>query len=208
MPFWYEILSVLDINIFFWSHVNSLANLAAHQSHISHIQAVRHDSSPPQTPTFCFREFQAHNRLLSTMNLLADDQPMQIQIPTHHDHFKITPATPLPSPRQPEHPDTPTNDNQPLERTCSVYRNRKIDEHEENFYKSTTINVDDYNLQMPQPPFIPGMPNGGHHPHWADELCEGDRDIGVCTCDHIEVNAGLSAIWGIFTILLTFSREF
>lgn len=172
--------------------INSLANLAAHQSHITQIKAAHQMESPPQTPTFCFREFQAHNRLLSTMNLLTDDQPLQIQIPSLHDHFKITPATPLPSPRHPE----ATDDNQPLERTCSVYRNKKLDRNEENLYKSTTINVDDYNLQLPQGPFIPGVPNGGHHPHWADELGEGDREIGVCTCDHIEVNAGLSVIWG------------
>lgn len=110
---------------------------------------------------------------------------MHIQIPMG-DGIIITPATPLPSPspsqqKQDKAEDAKIDDMPefPLERTCSVYRNRKLDD-------STTKEGDDEYQQQ----FYPGgMPNGnGHHTHWADEFCDAEnRALGVCTCDHIEV---------------------
>lgn len=85
----------------------------------------------------------------------------------------------------------PTDDIHPLERKCSVYRSRKLEANE-----TTTINIadvdDDANVQyqqQSQPFYTGGMPNGGHHTHWADEYCDDDdnRTVGICTCDHIEV---------------------
>jgi hypothetical protein len=127
---------------------------------------------------------------------------MHIQIPVPNDGIIITPATPLPSPspsghhhkqqdNQVTHRPTAHDENVddmpefPLERTCSVYRNRKLDE-------TTTINAGDLDDEYQQQQFYPGgIPNGngGHHTHWADEFCDGEnRALGVCTCDHIEVN--------------------
>ncbi|CAO1304564.1 unnamed protein product [Diamesa serratosioi] len=91
----------------------------------------------------------------------------------------------------------PTDDIQPLERKCSVYRSRKLEANE-----TTTINIadvdDDTNVQyqqQPQPFYTGGMPNGGHHTHWADDYCddEDNRTVGICTCDHIECAQGRAA---------------
>jgi hypothetical protein len=117
-------------------------------------------------------------------------------MPTLGDNFIITPATPLPSPQnnkqatadQDEQDEDPM-DTFPLERKCSVYRNRKLESNEENYYNATTINVTDVDEMNLQPPLYPGqIPNGIPHPHWADEYCDSEhRTLGVCTCDHIEV---------------------
>lgn len=150
---------------------------------------VSHTGTPPVSPGICFRQHQQFFKE-SQGNLLSAHHPMHIQIPMMNDGIIITPATPLPSPSptnhrmQQEHTHDAKHDDMPefpLERTCSVYRNRKLD--------GTTIrdSIDDENQQQ----FYPGgMPNGngGHHTHWADEFCEGENcALGVCTCDHIEV---------------------
>lgn len=158
---------------------------------------VSQAGTPPASPGICFRQ---QNQFFkeSQGNLLSAHHQIHIQIPVPNDGIIITPATPLPSPspstlhlKQQEHQpvvqDTKVDDMPefPLERTCSVYRNRKLDE-------TTTINAGDLDDEYQQQQFYPGgMPNGngGHHTHWADELCDSEnRALGVCTCDHIEVN--------------------
>jgi hypothetical protein len=148
---------------------------------------VSQAGTPPASPGVCFRQNQQFFKE-SQGNLLSAHQPMHIQIPGG-DGIIITPATPLPSPSPTSHrkqdraEDAKVDDMPefPLERTCSVYRNRKLDD------TTTRNDVDDEYQQQ----FYPGgMPNGngGHHTHWADEFCDGEnRALGICTCDHIEV---------------------
>lgn len=160
------------------------------------------DGSPPQTPTLLYCKGQTYKH--SQQNLLSS----QLHIPGANDHIIITPATPLPSPHPSQHQSrqhlnqrdsendhlvdhlSPEDDDTPLERKCSVYRNKKLGVHDESFYKSTTIKLEDsdeFNLQ-PAHPYFPGIPNGGHHPHWSDDYCDSEhRTLGVCTCDHVEV---------------------
>lgn len=112
-----------------------------------------------------------------------------------NDGIIITPATPLVSPspsggrqqqcdqpnlsvqdlRQPkvsnEMPEFP-----PLERTCSVYRNRKLE--------AETTNVDE---QREKTQFhISAMPNG-HQTQFGEEFCDSENRVCVCTCDRFEV---------------------
>lgn len=159
--------------------------------------------TPPGSPNICFR--QRHFFEKSQRNLLsAQHHPIHIQIPSAKDGIIITPATPLPSPspsNQRHHEGQQTHQTAqderasesaddmlefPLERTCSVYRNRKLEANE-----TTTLNIQLDDEQQQQ--FYPGgMPNGngGHHTHWADEFCDAEnRMLGVCTCDHVEVNS-------------------
>lgn len=159
---------------------------------------VSHAGTPPASPGICFRQHQ-HFFKQSQSNLLSAQQHhLHIQIPQDgNEGIIITPATPLPSPspssnqlkQQQQHrteaqPIVDDMPEFPLERACSVYRNRKLEANE-----PSTVDMDDeYQLQQQ---FYPGgMPNGNgaHHTHWADELCEAEsRAMGVCTCDHIEV---------------------
>lgn len=157
---------------------------------------VSHASTPPshQNNTLCpfhhpqqFKESQAN--LLSVLN----------------DGIIITPATPLPSPspsnkEQQQHDnqhqkhmqhastqdvrvsnhvvdDLPAEDFPPLERTCSVYRNRKLD--------AETTNVD----QTPSQFYIGAMPNGlqQNTQFGESEFCEAENRVCVCTCDRVEV---------------------
>lgn len=163
---------------------------------------VSNAESPPASPAVGFR--QHHFFKENHGNLLTANHPIHIQIPNaNNDGFIITPATPLPSP-------SPSNQKQqeallaeqtktqeriaadadefpdfPLERTCSVYRNRKLQAND-----TTTVNVADIDDEYQQQFYPGGMPNGngGHHTHWADEFCDSEnRMVGVCTCDHIEV---------------------
>lgn len=164
---------------------------------------VSHAGTPPASPGICFR--QQHFFKKSQSNLLSAHHPIHIQIPNaNNDGIIITPATPLPSPspsnqRQQDnqglHPQEVAHEERtsekvedlpefPLERACSVYRNRKLEE------KETTLNIPDIDDEYQQQFYPGGMPNGngGHHTHWADEFCDSEnRMLGVCTCDHIEV---------------------
>lgn len=146
---------------------------------------VSHATTPPshQNNNLCpfhhpqqFKESQAN--LLSVLN----------------DGIIITPATPLPSPspsnkeqqpasaqdlHAPNHvvvDDLPADDFPPLERTCSVYRNRKLD--------AETTNVD----QTPSQFYIGTMPNGLQNTQFGEsEFCEAENRVCVCTCDRVEV---------------------
>lgn len=100
------------------------------------------------------------------------------------DSIIITPATPQASPGR-----TPTGEPNQLERKCSFYRERKLDNYEMNLNnKSGTITSshdqlvcgDEYHTTY-------NLPNGGQK--WTDaEYCDSEhRHMGVCTCDHVEV---------------------
>jgi len=171
-------------------------------------QASHHHDDQPGTPTVCF--YQHPFSKPSQSNLLSahhhqqqQHQPIHIQIPgPMNDGIIITPATPLPSP-SPSSQNQKQQDNQqlatqpiaqqaeqlpatiddlpefPLERACSVYRNRKLDE--------TAVDMDEQQASAQQQFYPGGMPNG-HHTHWTDDLCDSEhRNLGVCTCDHVEV---------------------
>ncbi|XP_058447523.1 uncharacterized protein LOC131427945 isoform X2 [Malaya genurostris] len=172
-----------------------------------------HDLTPPQTPTLCFGEHQQSTHLASK-NPNTFSQPLHLQIPTN-DPIIITPATPQATPpgklslqlhhstTTPEdegRPQTPTPGT--LERKCSVYRGRKLDPFEEHFYStnSTTIN----HQHQPDDVFYghqPHLPNGEHRrssyvcKYEAEYYCcdAEHRQLGVCTCDHIECAQGRAA---------------
>ncbi|XP_052894215.1 uncharacterized protein LOC128301667 [Anopheles moucheti] len=152
-------------------------------------------------------------------------QPLTLQIP--NDPIIITPATPQATPpgRLGLKPLVLTDDEEAhpltsptpgaLERKCSVYRGRKLDPFEEQFYNATTIT----NAQHPHhqyhpddvffPPGTGSVPNGGgghstttttpgHQQlaKWDSEYycCECDhRQYGVCTCDQFECAQGRAA---------------
>lgn len=190
---------------------------------------VSQAESPPASPMICFRQQQQFFKQ-SQSNLLSAQHPIHIQIPVSSNGIIITPATPLPSPSPSSHKQQENQALQahqyaqdvrvsgrdedlhefPLERTCSVYRNRKLDGNE-----TTTFNIGDLDDECQQQFYPGGMPNGngGHHTHWADEYCESEnRMIGVCTCDHVEVKDKLFdvicgkmfvlfALWKIIFIL-------
>lgn len=137
--------------------------------------------SPPGSPSVGFRHHQ-HFFKQSQSNLLSAHHPIHIQIPTS-DGIIITPATPLPSPTPSKLLEQRENEDEmpefPLERTCSIYRNRRL------LAEETTVDLGDEQYQQQ---FYPsGMPNGnGHHTHWADEFGEPDEMLDY-TCDHVEV---------------------
>lgn len=151
------------------------------------------EATPPTTPTLCFvksgSEDQAdeHNR--------HHLPPNQLHIPIAHDSFLVTPATPLPS---------PTNQLPPhghLERKCSVYRGRELSALEEqnsnnNNNFATTINSTNVHDIQGSDEYNFNIPNGGRNHHqihpakqWTDmDYCDSElRQMGICTCDHIEV---------------------
>lgn len=156
--------------------------------------ASHQHGTPPASPGYCLRQQQQFCFKQSSNLLSAHHHPIQIQIPGPNDGgIIITPATPLPSPSPTNHQSgdhkTATDKDEmldfPLERACSVYRNRKLGDE-------TTLEMEDEEKQQQYYPG--GMPNGnsgsggGHHTHWADEYCDAEnRTLGVCTCDHIEV---------------------
>jgi hypothetical protein len=171
--------------------------------------------TPPASPGICFRQ-QQHFFKQSQSNLLSAHHPIHIQIPNaNNDGIIITPATPLPSPspsasnhRAQEHQRNDTkaaaNDDDmqefPLERTCSVYRNRKLEANE----PTAILDIDDE--QQHQQFYPGGLPNGngGHHTHWADEFYDAEnRALGVCPCDHIEVK-----LMSSFCLLFFFHPSF
>lgn len=122
-----------------------------------------------------------------------------------NDGIIITPATPLPSPspsgkeqqqlllqqdnqkrtsiqdlRVPKTVDD-LPDFPPLERTCSVYRNRKLD--------AETTKVEQQHESSSQF-YIGTMPNGHQtqQQQYGDgEFCEAENRVCVCTCDRVEV---------------------
>lgn len=146
--------------------------------------------TPPASPGICLRQQQQffpenHGNLL------------HIQIPGK-DGIIITPATPLVSP-SPHHQPNEDLLEFPLERACSVYRAKKLGE-------PTAVNVDelDEEQQQQQQFYLGAMPNGngGHHAHWADEFCDTDRTLGVCTCDHVEVKKRRAGFFSLLDALL------
>jgi hypothetical protein len=115
-----------------------------------------------------------------------------------NDGIIITPATPLPSPSPSGKDQQPDNqqrasiqdlrlpkivddlpDFPPLERTCSVYRNRKLD--------AETTKVDAQQQQQSQ--FYIGMMPNGHQMQFVGdaEFCDAENRACVCTCDRVEV---------------------
>lgn len=150
--------------------------------------------SPPGSPGICFRQQQQFFRE-SQGNLLSAQHPIHIQIPASKDGgIIITPATPLPSPSPHQQPADDMPDF-PLERACSVYRAKKLGVNE-----PTALSIDELDEEQQQQQFYLGaVPNGGgHHAHWADEFCDTDRTLGVCTCDHVEVKARTSSSKAFF----------
>lgn len=162
--------------------------------------ASQYEFSPPNTPICLFK----HHYLPMHSHHIDDDHNQQqktqqsptaavthttIQLPC--DDIIVTPATPLPS------PGPPTADQ--LERKCSFYRGKKLLAYEEslkNTNETTTIPVndelqlhytDDYH-NIPDMNHTGYLANGGRE-KWTDsDYCDSEhRQIGVCTCDHIEV---------------------
>lgn len=61
----------------------------------------------------------------------------------------------------------------PLERTCSVYRNRKIEAETTKYDQQSQF-------------YIGSLPNG-HQTQFVDEFCDAENRACVCTCDRVEV---------------------
>uniref|UniRef100_A0A182F3U0 Uncharacterized protein n=1 Tax=Anopheles albimanus TaxID=7167 RepID=A0A182F3U0_ANOAL len=182
-------------------------------------------SFPPMPRATGFREYDKLVRRQQLTNTSAgkdpDDaltQPLMLQIP--NDPIIITPATPQATPpgRLALKPLALTDDEEAvpltsptpgaLERKCSVYRGRKLDPYEEQFYNTTTISGTAQHQYQPDDVFFPptgggsGVPNGGgghstttttpghQQAKWDADYycCECDhRQYGVCTCDQFEV---------------------
>lgn len=163
------------------------------------------DGTPPTTPTLCFASHKPGSEEHTDDSLHYP--PNQLQIPIPHDSFLVTPATPLatsPNDCNNQLPSTPPPHGH-LERKCSVYRGRELSALEEqnsnntNNYNNRTTTItattihdiqgtDEYNYSIP---------NGGrpHYIHstkqWTDgvDYCDSEhRQMGICTCDHVEVN--------------------
>lgn len=151
---------------------------------------VSQAGTPPVSPGICFQQNQQFFK-----ESQGNFQQVHIQIPFMNDGIIITPATPLPSPSPKTHvksgnlegskvDDSPEF---PLERTCSVYRNRKLDG------MTTKPNDDEYQQQKFHPD---GIPNGNGI-HYTEEFCDDEnRVLGVC--DHIEVILRHFAISSVF----------
>ncbi|XP_021701622.1 uncharacterized protein LOC5564192 isoform X1 [Aedes aegypti] len=176
------------------------------------------DLTPPQTPTatLCFAD-QQHQR--STLHLASPNpntfsQPLHLQIPTN-DPIIITPATPQATPPgklnlqlttttttatadDEGRPLTPTPG--ALERKCSVYRSRsRHDPFEEHLpFNQTTISSSHHEAAVYYAQHQ--LPNGDQQQtyvcKWDTEYycCDAEhRQLGVCTCDHIECAQGRAA---------------
>ncbi|XP_053677798.1 uncharacterized protein LOC128727872 [Anopheles nili] len=147
---------------------------------------------------------------------------LTLQIP--NDPIIITPATPQATPpgRLGLKPLILTDDEEArpltsptpgaLERKCSVYRGRKLDPFEEQFYNATITGGQHHHQYHPDDVFfppVPAVPNGGgghstttttpghqQQAKWDAEYycCECDhRQYGVCTCDQFECAQGRAA---------------
>lgn len=137
---------------------------------------VSQASSPPHTQHLCpFHHPQQFKESQSNLLSVVNDGIIQ-----------ITPATPLPSPspsgerQQGDQQHSSIQDLRipkvsdesefpPLERTCSVYRNRKLD-------AETKVDIQ-------QQFYIGTLPNG----HQTQEFCDAENRACVCTCDRVEV---------------------
>lgn len=159
------------------------------------------DATPPITPTTVTSGSKPSNDEPATITttMATTSQPyssIHIQVP--HDSIIVTPATPLASPGQPAPSSSPTQ----FERKCSFYRGKKLtggggisssccyDDCLQQPNKTTTITYsDDQMLQYCDEYHTSySVPNGGQK--WADaDYCDSEhRHIGICTCDHVEVN--------------------
>lgn len=140
------------------------------------------EPTPPSTPTQCFGHLKPHSIDHGDDTLHPS---IHIQIPHPQDPIIVTPATPLASPHQ-------LNAGQ-LERKCSVYRGRELNKQlEESNNKTTTITATTVHDLQVTDEFNYGIPNGGQttQKHWTDVADYYDsehRQMGICTCDQIEV---------------------
>lgn len=150
---------------------------------------------------------QTHHNLMHANN----KKPIEIQIPVPFaDGIFITPATPIPSQspndqqqqRAAEAAEAAEAEdeflNYPLERVCSVYRNKKLgfEDPTINFYdeedERQRLKLQQHQLQqLENGEFYSGaVPNGQHHhTHWTDGLHHDDDEEAYRICDHIEVNS-------------------
>ncbi|XP_062546787.1 uncharacterized protein LOC134212719 [Armigeres subalbatus] len=176
------------------------------------------DLTPPQTPTatLCFAD-QQHQQ--STLHLASPNpntfsQPLHLQIPTN-DPIIITPATPQATPPDKLNlqfttttaPDAPAVDDEgrpltptpgALERKCSVYRSRsKHEPFEEHLpYNQSTISSHQEAVYYAQHQLPNGDQQQAYVCKWDTEYycCDAEhRQLGVCTCDHIECAQGRAA---------------
>lgn len=171
--------------------------------------------TPNATLCFAVQQHQQSSLHLASPNPNTFSQPLHLQIPTN-DPIIITPATPQATPpgklNLPLTTTTSANlgatddEGRPLtpapgalERKCSVYRSRKLEPFDEHYFNNTTIShqqqqqhhhhhhQDDAFHAQHQ------LPNGeqqGYVCKWDTEhyCCDAEhRQLGVCTCDHIEV---------------------
>lgn len=130
-------------------------------------------SSPPVTPNVCFpdnkQQFEYDGPNLGRYK-------HRLTLPLN-DSIYVTPASPYSL--------TPTQ----LERKCSVYRGKKLDPYDEQFYRTTNIRTaqEIYNEEFRT--FVPiaaVLPNGGHR--WDSEgawycIDPEHQKTGICTCD-------------------------
>lgn len=191
-------------------HQNYTGNTPTHRNRSASIMRLGVDQQKlTKSATASFPLALMHDdRSSQNHHLLhANNKPIEIQIPLADGIF-ITPATPIPSPS----PKQPTEEQQreaaeaddeflnfPLERVCSVYRNRKLgfEDPTINFYdeedeRQRIIKLQQHQLQLQQldnGEFYAGsVPNGQHHhTHWADGMHDDDEEA-YRICDHIEVN--------------------
>lgn len=158
---------------------------------------ITHAGTPPPSP-YCPQHQHQFFKEGGQNNLLTA-QHARALVP--NEGIIITPATPLPSPspsnqrhqhnqeqpiaREDRLPCSDDMSEFPLERACSVYRNRQLDAND-----PMTLNIAELDDEYQQQFYPGGMPNGsgGHHTHWADDFCDPEFAMGVCTCDHAEVN--------------------
>jgi hypothetical protein len=160
-------------------------------------------ATPPASPMCPFHHPQAFTYVKeSQSNLLS------LQVPTVNDGIIITPATPLPSPspsdmhnNQNQHIASSTHDLRisspldempefPLERACSVYRNRKLESDD-----TTKLDVDEERADhMDQQFYVGTMPNG----HTTDGYCDAENRVCICTCDRVEVNFSTQPLSYVF----------
>ncbi|XP_058055545.1 uncharacterized protein LOC131206957 [Anopheles bellator] len=203
-----------------------------HPPHHHHLHAAALEPTPEQQhqhqqhPNHHFYHYaqQQQQQLVGTKRGSdALTQPLTLQIP-NPDPIVITPATPQATPpgRPALKPLALTDDEEAhpltspepgaLERKCSVYRGRKLDPYEEQFYNTTTISGGAHQHHYhPDDVFFPpvaggtAVPNGGGGGHSTTTTtpghqqaeyycCECDhRQYGVCTCDQFECAQGRAA---------------
>lgn len=174
--------------------------------------------TPPTTPTtVCFNQLK-----IPGVDQQHPDDPNNTHFTsssTHHYHYHPAIQIHDPNNTSPTDGGDDFDDGGPphpcqLERKCSVYRGRELDDN--NYFNNKSAistNVLDFQANEECNTFHYNIPNGGgggggigghhhhHQPHyhkWAStmtttaeggEFCESEhRNVGVCTCDHSEVN--------------------